>query len=221
MVKRNGAAERPRLERDLLVEAEMEAEMEADEALLSGLEWTGGEVSGHWRSVLAENSDFSGSVFDGMELADTAFEKCVLSNSAWREATARRVALSHCQAIGWEAQLDVAEDLVVTDSRLDYAGLSLDMVRGAVRFERCRFKGARFVGNLSRVRFVDCDLGEADFSRVNRARDLDLRGTSMDGATGVMALKGAVISPDQAIAMAGMLAAEAGFTIAGEDGHER
>jgi hypothetical protein len=64
------------------------------------------------------------------------------------------------------------------------------------------------------VVFADCDFIETEF-RATRAAGCDLRSSRFAGARGLLSLRGATISPDQAVAVSGLIAAEAGLVVAG------
>src|SRR5437773_578658 len=70
-------------------------------------------------------------------------------------------------------------------------------------------------GDLRAVRFDRCRLVRADFTGASLAR-VDLRGSELDPAGDVGALRGAIIDPVQLAALAGHLARAAGIRV--EDG---
>nr|WP_255671573.1 pentapeptide repeat-containing protein [Glycomyces amatae] len=73
---------------------------------------------------------------------------------------------------------------------------------------------ATFLGDFSKAVFIDCTFPGADFSRVSNAKGCDLRRSDLSGITGLMSLRGALITADQAVAIAGELATAAGFKLA-------
>lgn len=80
-------------------------------------------------------------------------------------------------------------------------------------FSGCTFREATISGDLSNVVFADCDFVETEF-RVTRAAKCDLRGSRFTDARGLLSLRGAMISPDQAVAISGSIAREAGLIVA-------
>jgi hypothetical protein len=79
-------------------------------------------------------------------------------------------------------------------------------------FERCSFRQATIAGNLSNTVFLDCDFDGAQFA-ARGAKGCDLRTSALLGAHGMQSLAGAAISADQAVAIARVLAAEAGLVV--------
>nr|WP_277605209.1 pentapeptide repeat-containing protein [Glycomyces sp. L485] len=128
--------------------------------------------------------------------------------------TARRLEITDSQLVGWQAQFALASDVYIADCRADFAGVSIGRAKGPVVFERCRFLNASFLGDLSKTVFIDCTFPGADFSRVADARGCDMRRSDLGGVSGLMSLKGSLITSHQAVDIAGELAVAAGFTLA-------
>ncbi|WP_051704654.1 pentapeptide repeat-containing protein [Glycomyces sp. NRRL B-16210] len=191
-----------------------EADFELSERLFDGLEWTGGAADGSLDQSLLRSVDFSGTALSPFEVVDVTVERSVLSNGRWERATARRVEITDSQLVGWQAQFALVQDLYVSDCRADFAGISIGTAKGPVVFERCRFMNATFLGDLSKAVFIDCAFPGADFSRVANAKGCDLRRSDLVGITGLMSLRGALITPGQAVEIAGELAKAAGFKLA-------
>ncbi|MEU6246743.1 pentapeptide repeat-containing protein [Glycomyces sp. NPDC047010] len=189
-------------------------DFEWSERLIEGADWTGAHGDGSLESSVIRNSDLSGAVLSPFEVVDVAVDHAVLSNARWEQATARRVEIIESQLVGWQAQFALVQDLYVADSRADFAGISIGTAKGPVVFERCRFTNATFLGDLSRAVFIDCVFPGADFSRVANAKGCDLRRSDLGRITGLMSLKGALITADQAVEIAGELATAAGFKLA-------
>lgn len=167
-----------------------------------------GEVE---RSILSA-VDLSGSRLRPLTLADVELSGADVSNALWSQTIARRVEVVSCRATGWRLSLDLALDVYVADTRLDYAAVKINRVKGFLVFERCSFADAQLGGDLSRVLFVDCDLAGAEFT-ATAARDCDLRTSRLAGARGVASLRGALVTTEQVIAVADQLAREAGLQI--------
>lgn len=205
-----------------LVEAErlqpldegLDFDFEWSERLVSGADWTGGHGDGSLEGSAIRDSNLSGAVLSPFEVVDVTVDHSVLSNARWEQVTARRVEITESQLVGWQAQFSLVQDLYVADSRADFAGISIGTAKGPVVFERCRFTNATFLGDLSKAVFIECSFPGADFSRVANAKGCDLRRSELGGITGLMSLKGALITADQAVEIAGELATAAGFKLA-------
>lgn len=176
----------------------------------------GEQTECHGRGSLSE------SVFTGVDLTattlhpltatDVRFEQVELSNAVLRDVVWRRVELVRCRAVGLRVDVRQLSDVYVEGCRFDYAALRIEQVKGPVAFRECTFREATIVGDLTGVVFVDCDFAAAEFDAV-AAKGCDLRSSRLVGARGLLTLRGAQISPDQAVAVADQLAAEAGLRI--------
>ncbi|WP_156937763.1 pentapeptide repeat-containing protein [Haloglycomyces albus] len=203
----------PAIDDHNLREVEFEPESDFDEVRIVDQDCSQYQGGGSLRFSRVDSTDFTDSTVRPMELVDVALTKSIFANAQWSNVVARRVALNGCQTIGWNLHCDVAEDLRFHECRLDYAGLSFTKTKGPVVFERCRFREATFVGDISRVAFVECEFDATDFNRITSARGVDLRRSPLDGIVGINRLRGARISPDQAVAAAGTFARELGFEL--------
>jgi uncharacterized protein YjbI with pentapeptide repeats len=193
---------------------EPEPDFELSERLFDGLEWTDGQGDGSLDQSVLRSVDFSGTVLSPFEIVDVTVERSMLANARWERATARRLEITDSQLVGWQAQFALAQDVYIADCRADFAGISIGTAKGPVVFERCRFMNATFLGDLSKAVFIDCTFPAADFSRVANAKGCDLRRSELSGINGLMSLRGALITADQAVEIAGELATAAGFKLA-------
>lgn len=206
----------PLVEADRLspLEDGLDYDFEWSERLIEGADLSGAQGDGSLESSAIRNTDLSGSVLTPFEIVDVAVDHSILSNARWEQTTARRVEITESQLVGWQAQFALVQDLYIADSRADFAGISIGTAKGPVVFERCRFTNATFLGDLSKTVFIECAFPGADFSRVSNAKGCDLRRSELGGITGLMSLKGALITADQAVEIAGELAVAAGFKLA-------
>jgi uncharacterized protein YjbI with pentapeptide repeats len=207
---------KPLVEVDRLtpLKEDLEFDFEWSERSIDGLDWTGQHGDGSLEGSAVRNTDMSGAELTPFEVVDVAIDHSVLSNSRWERVTARRLEVTESQLVGWQAQFALVQDLYIADSRADFAGISIGSAKGPVVFERCRFMNATFLGDFSKAVFIDCKFPGADFSRVANAKGCDLRRSELAGITGLMSLKGALITADQAVEIAGELATAAGFKLA-------
>jgi uncharacterized protein YjbI with pentapeptide repeats len=192
---------------------EPEPDFELSERLIDGLEWIDGQGDGSLDQSLLRSVDFSGTALSPLEIVDVTVERSALANARWERTTARRLEITDSQLVGWQAQFSLVQDLYIADSRADFAGISIGTAKGPVVFERCRFMNATFLGDLSTAVFIDCTFPGADFSRVANAKGCDFRRAELAGINGLMSLRGALITADQAVEIAGELATAAGFKL--------
>jgi len=207
------SVQRPNIDLDELTDA--------GTVLRGDVEVVGERVGGEHKGELAEGSiaqslldvaDLSETKFRTLTLDDVVCHGADLSNALWDRISARRVELLNCRAVGWRVQFDQLTDVYLGDCRLDYAVINIERVKGLAVFERCSFRQATIAGNLSNTVFLDCDFDGAQFA-ARGAKGCDLRTSALLGAHGMQSLAGATISPDQAVAIARVLAAEAGLVV--------
>lgn len=193
--------------------AGLKGEFAFEEVALGEGEYPGTTGEGRAVRSVLDGMDVSESVVEPLELADVRLSGCMLSNARWSEVDARRVEVMKSQLVGWQVRFTLAQDVYIADCRADFASFDFESVKGLVVFNKCRFKDAEFSGNLSKAVFVDCDLAGADFSAVIDARGLDLRESKIEGAKGLLALRGARVTGNQVLQVAGDLAREVGLAV--------
>jgi uncharacterized protein YjbI with pentapeptide repeats len=210
---RGRSIQRPTLDEDDLsdVSLNLKGEFDVDEARLVGDQQSVvGE--GRLRRSLIVDANLSGSVLTPLDVQDVRLSEVDLSNATFVATTARRIELLNCRGVGLQLSFELVADLFVEDCRMDYALVRIDRSKGAVVFHRCSFREATIQGDLSRVAFVDCDFGGAEF-QVQRAEGCDLSDSQLAGAQGLLTLRGAEITRDQAVSVADVLATEAGLVV--------
>lgn len=214
-ISENRRVQRPSIEDEDLERASvgLKGEFAFEEIHVEGGAFPGTTGEGRLTRSVLENADLTETVVDPLALSDVRLSGCVVSNSRWSAVDARRVEVMKSQLVGWQVEFDLAQDVYVADCRADFASFDFASVKGLVVFERCRFAEAEFSGNLARAVFLDCDLANADFSGVTDARGLDLRESKLAGAKGLLALRGARVTGDQVLQIAGDLAREAGLAV--------
>ncbi|WP_026923397.1 pentapeptide repeat-containing protein [Glycomyces arizonensis] len=207
---------RPVVEAERLVALtdDLDFDFEYSERLLKDADWSEQSGDGILESSAVKNANLAGAALSPLEIVDVTVDRSVLSNGRWEQVTARRVEITDSQLVGWQAQFSMATDVYIADCRADFAGISIGTAKGAVVFERCRFMNASFLGDLSKAVFIDCAFPGADFARVAKAQGCDMRRSDLSGVSGLMSLKGALITADQAVEIAGELAVAAGFKLA-------
>jgi uncharacterized protein YjbI with pentapeptide repeats len=147
-----------------------------------------------------------------LTLVDSVLRRCDLSAAVWQSVTMRQVELLECRALGLRLSVDLGQDVYVEGGRFDSATLRIIRVRGLVVFDGCTFTDAMVGGDLSAVVFTGCTFDGAEFA-ATAANGCDLRGSRLGGARGLLTLRGARITADQAVAAAPRLASEAGLAV--------
>ncbi len=159
------------------------------------------------------DADLSGSKLGPLTLSNVVLRQVDLSNASLQRLVVRRGLWRTCRAMGVRLSIDLASDLSIEDSRFDYAVIGLQQVKGIAVFSSCTFREATISGDLSNTVFLDCEFIETEF-RATRATKCDLRTSRLTSARGLLSLRGATISTEQAVAISGLLATEAGLVVA-------
>jgi uncharacterized protein YjbI with pentapeptide repeats len=190
----------------------LEAELDLDDVLVDGGDYTGLVADGTIAESVIQGVDLSRAKLGPLILSKVVLRQVDLSNASLQQLVMRRTEWRTCRGIGLRLSIDLASDLSIVDCRLDYATLHVEKVRGGAVFTGCSFRESTIGGDLSNVRFVDCDFLDTEF-RATRAARCDLRSSRIASARGLLSLRGATISSEQAVAVSTMIAAEAGLIV--------
>jgi uncharacterized protein YjbI with pentapeptide repeats len=190
-----------------------DGEFEHDSVTFEGGEHRGAVGDGRIEDSTLRNVDLSEAKLGPLTLAGSTLRGVDLSNASLQQVVGRRTTLHNCRAIGLKLSLDLATELSFDDCRLDYAVLHIEKVKGWAKFSGCSFKEATITGDFSNVRFSDCDFVETEF-RAQRAAKCDFRGSRLTSARGLLSLRGATISAEQAVSVSLLIAAETGLIVA-------
>jgi uncharacterized protein YjbI with pentapeptide repeats len=147
------------------------------------------------------------------QLFDVRLDGCDLAGAEWEKAHLRRVELIGCRLVGLRLSASSLEDVQLVKCNAELARF-WDCSFKAARFDHCVLREASFAdSDLSGVIFRDCDLSQADL-RNTKLKGADLRGSTLAGVqVGIKELQGAIVTPIQAIQLAGLL----GVTVQEED----
>ncbi|MFC5718612.1 pentapeptide repeat-containing protein [Streptomyces gamaensis] len=173
---------------------------------------TGATAEGRISRSVLDRVRLTGTGLSSFDWDDTALKCADLSNARWSGIRLSRAELTGCRGIGWQLAASEAGDVYAEDCRFDMATINVEKVRGVVAFVRCSFKEATFAGRMDKMVFRDCDLSGAEFA-ASSAKGCDLRSSKLDGATGLLSLRGAIIDDTQTMEVAEQLAKEAGLTV--------
>lgn len=213
MTKSKPAVRRPpQLDEENLQPAEeLDPDLDVYRVRLTG-DHAGRHGAGEFTEVVADGASLAATRFDPLALTDVALRRADLSNAVWEGLTARRVEVDGCRTVGWRVIAEFAEDLLVQGCRWEHGALYLGRTRGLVVFKDCSFAGTTLRGDFSRVVLDGCDLAGAEFG-ASAATGCDLRTSRLSGVRGLSTLRGARITPVQAVELADLLATEAGFDL--------
>ncbi|WP_409493022.1 pentapeptide repeat-containing protein [Amycolatopsis sp. cmx-11-12] len=213
---------RPSVERDGLARepALFQGDFDFDAVHLDGGEQDGVSGGGEIAHSLVSDVSLANARLDRLTLSDVVLEGVDLSNAAIRELAVRRVEILRCRAIGLGVSIASASDLYVENAQFDYASVGVERVKNAVVFSGCSFRETVFSGDLANLTFVDCQFTDTEFA-VTGAAGCDLRGSRLSGVRGLLTLRGAKITSEQAVSLAGIIATESGLSVVGAGGDRR
>ena len=160
--------------------------------------------------VLLQRASFKDSKLIRASLYDTTLVMPNLSGCIFEGLIGERIVIQEARALGARLSGAVLDDLRVTGGDWRYALFLESRFKSSV-FEGVNLREASFQGaNLSGLRFIGCDLSRADF-RDARLNGTDFRGSRIEGLlVHEKNLRGATISPEQAIDLVHLL----GVTVA-------
>ena len=158
-----------------------------------------------FEQVLFRRSIFLQTHLPDLRLLDCRLEKCDTSAAMWEKAHLRRVEFNGCRMLGAVLIEAALEDILFTECLAEKINFGFAVLK-ITRFEQCNLRSASFAGADCRgVVFHGCDLSGADF-REAKLESADLRTATINGLqVGVKELQGAIIAPEQAVQVAGLL----------------
>lgn len=170
-----------------------------------------------WRDVLVRDQRLTPTEeYDDPELTDVVLDNCDVAGfvATSGRATGLRLQGGRIRGVTWARGLfrDVLADGVTAED----VSLRFGTLR-RVEFRDCSLPGFDLTETTGEhVRFLRCDLTRAKFDHARIGR-LRISGCDLAGATGVEALRGASVHPDDVASMATSLARAVGIRIADDD----
>lgn len=187
-------------------------EIDLDLVRVAGGDCAGSRGHGAVTRSTVSDVDLTGATLSPLTVSDTRFTGVDLSNASIQQANLRRAEWLRLRAIGLRMAIDRLEDGYFEGVRFDYATVHIERVKGLAVFQQCSFREAEIRGDLSGVVFDQCELAGARFT-ARAANGTDLTTSRLDGALGLLSLRGARITMTQALSIAVQLAAEAGLSV--------
>lgn len=161
---------------------------------------------------LFEGVELRGGVFTKSTFADCRFDRCDLANLATTSSSLVRCELRGLRTTGLRWTDGTLRDVVFDQCRLDLSAFRFSTLT-AVRFAGCRLTQVDFTNaDLRNARFDDCDLSGAQFAHADLT-GARLRNCNLTGVRSVANLRGAVIDPDDLVALSYALAGALGIVI--------
>lgn len=190
------------------------------------------------RGASLEGVRVSSGNIDGRDLADLSTSECRLENLSLRDTSLLRARFSETQIVRLDvAALEAAHSswrfCELEGCRVGSAEL-FDSAWQSVRLRECKLGYLNLRGaELNDVEFVDCRIDELDLQGAKIRRlafsgcelntivlrqaalhDVDLRGATLAEIQGVDNLRGVIVSAEQLVELAPLLASHLGITVA-------
>jgi uncharacterized protein YjbI with pentapeptide repeats len=155
--------------------------------------------------VSCKRVSFNQSSLTLAQLFDVRLESCDLAGAEWEKAHLRRVEFNGCRLVGFRLSDASVEDVQLSKCNAEL-GRFWSCSFKAARFDHCVLRETSFANSdLAGVIFRNCDLSQADL-RDTKLKGADLRGSTITGMqVGIKELQGAIVTPIQAIQLAGLL----------------
>ncbi len=169
------------------------------------------------QKLRVEASKLSGTLMNGLkldkcELSDVAVKAADITAFQTYKASFQRVSFVDTRATGADFAEGYFEDCLFKNVKLDEAGFRMAQFK-RVCFENCVLNKTDFYqAKLSQVRFENCELEYTSFDQA-LCKSVDLRGENLSLIKGILGLKHAIISQEQLIQIAPLLAHELNFSI--------
>lgn len=206
----------PSLDEDSLELApcSFQGEFDVDQIHVHGGDSSKSKGSGYIVHSIVSDIDLSASIFSPFFVSDARLKGIDFSNTVMQEVVIRRAEWLHGRAIGLRFSAERLEDCYVEGVRLDYSTIHVEHVKGLVVFSNCSFREAEISGDLSNVVFDECILSGVRFA-ARTAKGADFKTSRLDAVRGLLSLRGATITAEQATLIADQIASEAGFLVEG------
>ncbi|RSM64942.1 pentapeptide repeat-containing protein [Actinoplanes sp. ATCC 53533] len=192
------------------------------EAALHALGFSGSDLSGREaEAVELAQCRFRGADLSGSVLAQLTMTDCLVQTSNWANVRSdggalRRVIFEESRMTGFAVTDGKLGDVTFAQCRLDLSGWRFTGFDN-VHFTGCNLTGADFTNaDLRGARFTGCDLTGAQFhhATMDGAR---FRRCELDGIAGITSWRGAIVHPDDLLALSYTLAGGLGIKVDPED----
>jgi uncharacterized protein YjbI with pentapeptide repeats len=163
------------------------------------------------RSRFADTS-LVGLMVERLRCENVEFVRCDLSGAIWDSAVLERVVFRDCRMTGLTLSGAKIADVRIVDSAAELANFRMAKAR-RLQVESSMLRSADFQdARLAQSRIEDSDLRAASFQHA-QLQDVSLRASKLDDVRGVGSLRGARVTPVQAIVLGGLLLAETGIEV--------
>lgn len=147
-----------------------------------------------------------------VRLVDCEIDVSDLSNLRAEKGVLERVTLTGSRMTGLALHGGMLSDAVLTDCKIDLANWRFTRF-DVVTFTDCNLRGADFTdADLRGASFTRCDLSGAQFHNATMT-GTRFRGCELSGIGGLTSWQGAIVHPDDLLALSHALAGALGITV--------
>jgi uncharacterized protein YjbI with pentapeptide repeats len=191
----------------------LEPEGDYDRLLLDARDLVGADAeSARFIECLLRGCDLDQAVLDHAHVVDTTITESRAGVLRARSGTWRDVTVRDCRFGAVEVFGSSWDRVTIEGGKLDYLNLRDARVQD-LRFVGCTIGDLDLAGaRVRQMSFEGCRVGRLDVTRAQLGA-VDLRGAELAGLDGTAGLKGATISPQQLLDLAGALAEHLGVTV--------
>lgn len=159
-----------------------------------------------------ESSTLASAKLNKFDATDAILERLEAAGAQSRQTAILRVQLQNSRFTGADFPEAHFEDCHFKNVKFDEAGFRFASFKRVI-FENCVLKRADFShAKLTKVKFEGCDLELTNFDTVTCV-EVDLGSENLSSCQGILGLKGAIITDEQLIQIAPLLANELGFKL--------
>lgn len=163
-----------------------------------------------------KKASLAGAHLPKVRIVDCLIEASDLSNLRAERAAFERVKVSGSRMTGLAWTDGVLSNAAFVDCKIDLANWRLARF-DVVTFDKCHLAGADFTeADLRGAVFTDCDLTGAQFSKARMA-GCRFRRCVLDGVGGITSWDGAIVHPDDLMALSYILAGALGIVVNSDD----
>lgn len=214
---RQGPPKQPQAPADLALANALQLDLENEQTVEAvayyDADLAGADAEGvEFRQCRFRKASLAGAALSRVRMVDCLIETCDLSNLRADSGALDRVKVSGARMTGLACNAGVVSDVTFVDCKIDLTNWRQSRL-DRVTFDRCNLAGADFGdADLRGARFTDCDLSGAQFTKSAMA-GARFRNCELQGIGGITSWQGAIVHPDDLIALSYILAGALGIVV--------
>ncbi|GLZ00453.1 hypothetical protein Acsp02_77050 [Actinoplanes sp. NBRC 103695] len=214
---RQGPPKPPQAPADLslanALQLDIEHEQTVEAVAYYDADLAGADAEGvEFRQCRFRKASLAGAALSRVRMADCLIETCDLSNLKVDGAAFDRIKVSGTRMTGLACYGGLVSDATFVDCKSDLTNWRQTRL-DRVTFQKCNLAGADFTdADLRGASFTDCDLTRAQFHKATMT-GARFRNCELQGIGGITSWEGAIIHPDDLLAMSYLMAGALGIVV--------